>query len=150
MSRAKSKKTNQRLAKKLIRWLTYNTLFALLPLGISILLRTLSGKLSIETLTNSPDILFFALMISSTTLGDMNEVADIIGWDTTFSILSSALTLGAVTSAILYGSFLYGDIANVDVVNFRSRLFWVSIGLSIVMYVLATLVEILIGKIENQ
>ncbi|MEL6931001.1 MAG: hypothetical protein AAFO95_20600, partial [Cyanobacteria bacterium J06600_6] len=98
MSRAKPKKNNQRLAKKLIRWLTYNTLFALLPLAISILLRTLTGKLSIETLTNSPDILFFALMISSTALGDMNEVADIIGWDATFSLLSSALTLGAITS----------------------------------------------------
>ncbi|WP_414583120.1 hypothetical protein [Scytonema sp. PCC 10023] len=63
---------------------------------------------------------------------------------------SSALLLGAVTSAILYGSLLYDSIIGPGSENFRERLLWVSIGLPLVMYILGTLVEVLIGKIEEK
>ena len=149
MSKAKAAK-KQKLAKRLVRWLLYNTIFALLPLGLSVLLRALAGKLSIEALTSSPDILFFALMISATAMGDMSETAAPLGWDITFTILGSALLLGAVTSAILYGSLLYDSIVIPGSADFRERLLWVSIGLGVIMFILGTVVEVLIGKIEGK
>ncbi|WP_414583121.1 hypothetical protein [Scytonema sp. PCC 10023] len=87
MSRAKAAK-KQKLAKRIISWLTYDTIFALLPLGISIPLTTLAGKLSIEAFTKSPEILFFSLMISANSMRDINEISAPIGRDLTFTIFS--------------------------------------------------------------
>jgi hypothetical protein len=141
----------QKLAKRLTRWLIYNTIFALLPLIISVLLHFLTGKLSMQTFSNSPEILFFALTLSATAIGDISETITPIGWDLTFTILSSALLLGVVTSAILYGGLIYDTtIAINSPSGFRENLLNFSIGLALVMFILGTLVEVLIGKIEGR
>lgn len=149
MTRRANKK--QKLAKRLTRWLTYNTIFALLPLIISTLLHFLTGKLSLQTFSNSPEILFFALTISATAMGDISETITPIGWDLTFTILSSALLLGVVTSAILYGGLIYDTTIVINSPSgFRENLLKFSIGLALVMFILGTLVEVLIGKIEGK
>ncbi len=150
MTRRANKK--QKLAKRLTRWLTYNTIFALLPLGVSILLHTLAGKLSLQTFSDSPEVLFFALTISATAMGDISEtITPIGGWDLTFTILSSALLLGAITSAILYGGLIYDTTIIINSPSgFREKLLNVSIGLALVMFILGTVVEVLIGKIEGK
>jgi hypothetical protein len=141
----------QKLAQRLTRWLTYNTIFALLPLIISILLHFLTGKLSLQTFSNSPEILFFALTISATALGDISETITLIGGDLTFTILSSALLLGVVASAILYGCLIYDTTIVINSPSgFRKNLLNFSIGLAVVMFILGTLVEVLIGKIEGK
>ncbi|MEG3874089.1 MULTISPECIES: hypothetical protein [unclassified Microcoleus] len=149
MTRRANKK--QKLAKRLTRWLTYNTIFALLPLGVSILLHSLAGKLSLQTFSNSPEVLFFALTISATAMGDISETITPIGWDLTFTILSSALLLGAVTSAILYGGLVYDTTLVINSPSgFREKLLSFSIGLALIMFILGTLAEVLIGKIEGK
>lgn len=140
-----------RLAKRLVRWFTYNCLFALLPLITALVLHALADKLTIDAVASSPEILFFALMVSATAMGDLSEIATPLGgWDITFRILGSALLLGAVWSAILYGSLLYDSVIGPGSVAFRSRLLIVAVGLAAVLFVLSTLVEMLIGKIEGK
>ncbi len=148
MTRMPSQRDKQKLPQRMIRWFTYTIGFALLPLCISILIRGLAGKLSIEALTNSPDILFFSLIISASALGDINETTNMIGWDIIFSILFSALMLGAIISAILYGSFLSVGIFEIKIEKFYDNLLWVSILLGFCLFILGTIVEFLIGKIE--
>lgn len=138
------------MAKRLIRWFTYNLLFALLPLCAAILLHALAGRLTTEALANSPEILFFAIMVSATAMGDLSDITGILGWDILLRIIASTLLIGAIFSAILYGSFLYDTIIGPGSLVFRARLFRISIWLSIVLFVLGTLVEILVARIEDQ
>ena len=42
------------MGDRLVRWFTYNVVFALLPLGAALLLRALAGKLTTEAVANSP------------------------------------------------------------------------------------------------
>jgi hypothetical protein len=149
MSKAKPTKKHK-LAKRIVRWLTYNVIFALMPLAVSILIRALTNKLSVNDLSSSPEILFFALTISATAMGDLSEVAIPIGWDITLTIFGSALTLGAVLSAIIYGCLLYDSIISTGSIVFHERLLWISVSLSIILFVLSTAVEIIIGKIEGK
>ena len=137
------------MAKRLVRWFTYNFFFALLPLCAAVSLRFLAGKLTIQTIAGSPEILFFALMVSATAMGDLNDKAKPIGWDIRFRIFGSALLLGAVCSAILYGCLLYDGIIGPGSVTFRSRLLTVEIALAVALFLLSTAVEAMLGKIEG-
>jgi hypothetical protein len=137
------------LAKRLIRWFTYNLLFALLPLFAALFLRSLADKLTGEIVANSPEILFFALMVSATAMGDLSGIATPVGWDVTLKILGSALLLGAVWSAILYGCLLYDSIIGPGSIAFRSQLFKVAVGLAIGLFLLSTTVEVILGRIEG-
>jgi hypothetical protein len=125
-------------------------MFALLPLCAALFLRFLTGKLTVEAVANSPEILFFALMVSATAMGDLSEIATPVGWDVTFKILGSALFLGAVWSAILYGCLLYDNIVGPGSLAFRSQLFRVTVGLAIGLFLLSTIVEVILGKIEGK
>lgn len=124
-------------------------IFALLPLGAGLLLRALAGKFTTETLANSPEILFFSLMVSATALGDLSELAEPLGWDLTIRVLRSALFLGAMFSAILYGSFLYDRVIGPGSEGFRLRLLQVSAWLAVVFFTVSTIAEILLARIES-
>ncbi len=138
------------MTKRLIRWMTYNLMFALLPLAASLFLHKLANKLTLEAMANSPEILFFSIMVSAISLGDISEINFIIKkWDITFGVLKSALLLGAVWSAILYGSFLYDSIIGQSLSNFRIQLLNVSMLLAVILFILSTIVQVLIGKIEG-
>lgn len=139
------------MGKRLVRWFTYNVIFALLPLGTMLLLRALAGKLTVAAVAESPEILFFALMINATAVGDLTEITTHLGgWDLTFRIFGSALLLGAVCSAILYGCLVYDSVVGPGSATFRAQLLSVSIWLAIVFFVLSTIVEALIGRIEGK
>ena len=79
------------MAKKLISWFTYNLLFALLPLAASLFLRVIYGSLTTNAIENSPEILFFSLMVSATAMGDLSEIAKPLGWDIIFRIFFLSL-----------------------------------------------------------
>ena len=136
------------MARRLVRWFTFNIAFALLPLGAAILIRSLSGKLTREALANSPEILFFALMISATAVGDLLAVPKPEDNGIVFQILWSALLLGAVFAALLYGVFLYVSIMNPAASDFRVGLWGVSVWLAVTFAIVSTLAEAWIGQME--
>ena len=140
------------MSKRIIRWFTFNVIFALLPLVVLLLLRFFAGKLTAEDMAGSPEILFFALMLSATAMGDLSEVVPGVGWNPTFGVLGSSLMIGAVFSAILYGSllssFLFETTFGAHAELFRSRLFIVSVSLAVLLLAVSTTTEILLGRIE--
>ena len=137
------------LATRLIRWFTFNVSFALIPLVCALFLRHMINGLTWQDVADSPEILFFALIISSTALGDISDMRKQVGNDLKFQIFWSALLLGAIFSAILYGSFLYDKLAAHQSRAFRDNLMKVSILLSASLLACSTLVESLIGRIHK-
>src|SRR3954447_15799089 len=115
------------MASRLVRWFTFTVLFALLPLGVTVLLGKLTGTFTIRVLQDSPEILFFALMICATSLGDIQALRSAVGNDLPLLALWSALLLGAVFSAILYGSLAYDKLIPGGIPHFQQNLLYVSV-----------------------
>jgi hypothetical protein len=138
------------LAKRLTQWITFDILFALIPFMFTVLLRYLAGSLSVTQLSESPEILFFAIMVCATTTGDLHELFNPIRWDTRLRILFSFMLFGAIFSSVLYGSFLYDTLIGSNSELFKQNLFQVSIYLTLSLTLVALLVQILIARVEEQ
>lgn len=135
------------MGKRVVAWCTYGIVFALIPLIASILIHFFAGQLSFKVLSHSPELLFFSLMVCATVLGDLNDIvaADVV--DLTVPILRSALSVGVILSAILYGAFISAEVAGkVDDV-FATRVFWFSLILAVLSAAVATFGEIFLAKI---
>ena len=131
----------------MVRWFTYNLAFALLPLASNLLLRALAGRSHDHSLL-SAEVLFFALMVSATALGDLADVSSHISGGWILALCRSSLLLGAILSAILYGSFLYDTLLSKGLPAFRERVFEFSKWLAVALFVLSTLVEMLLARIR--
>ncbi len=138
------------MAKRLVRWFTFNVVFALFPLITAVLFRDLAGKLTKDDIAKSPEILFFALMISATALGDLFEILPSVGWDVLLVIMGAVLFVGAMFSAILYGGLLYNSMVEAGAESFRSRLLSYSVFLAIGLFAVSTTTEVLLGRIEGK
>jgi hypothetical protein len=135
------------MGKRLVRWFTYGIAFALLPLLASVLIHFFLGKMSFDTVSRSPEILFFSLMVNATALAELSELGKVKVHDALVSGLSSALLLGVVMSAMLYGAFLFATVAESVKPDFAWRVFLVSLGLALVSFFIATASQIFLGKI---
>jgi uncharacterized membrane protein len=139
------------LAHRLIRWLTFSVTFAFIPFGISLLFRALERKLTVEAVAASPEILFFAIMVSATALKDSREVTEVTeGGVLLLKALESTLFFGAVFSSILYGALRYNTIVEPGSDTFRISLLQVSVWLALFLFVCGTIVEILISQIGEK
>jgi hypothetical protein len=138
------------VAKRLVRWVAFNVVFALFPLITALLFRHLAGKLTADDIAKSPEILFFALMLSATALGDLFELFPTIGWDTLLAAMGAILLIGAVFSAILYGGLLYNSMVEAGGESFRSRLLMYSALLAIGLFAVSTATEVMLGRIEGK
>lgn len=139
------------MARRLVRWFTFGVMFALIPLLWSLLIRYFTGKLTFAAAAESPEILFFSLMVDATSLADLNDVArprtkrDLV--DLMRDILWAALLLGAVFSAIFYGVFLMATLGTTIGENFLYRIFSFSMVLAIVSFCLTTVTQVFLGRI---
>jgi hypothetical protein len=138
------------VAKRLVRWFTFNVVFALFPLITAILFRDLAGKLTSDDIAKSPEILFFAIMLSATALGDLVEIFPSIGWDVLLGAMAAILFIGAVFSAILYGGLVYNSMIETGAESFRSRLLFYSMFLAIGLFAVSTATEVMLGRIEGK
>ena len=138
------------LWRRLVRWVTYNLGVALIPLVASIAIHWLTAKLAWEAIANSPEILFFTLVVCASAMGDLSESTALVGRTVVASILFSALLLGLISSAILYGCLLYDGIAGPGPasVNFRLQLLRMSVALAVVFFGVSTIAEIYLGRNE--
>ncbi|MCA9123866.1 MAG: hypothetical protein H6821_01010 [Planctomycetaceae bacterium] len=136
------------MGKRLIRWLTYSVVFALLPLVSSVLLRYFSNQLTIDSMTRSPEVLFFSLMLNATALGDLADIArPKKQHELTVSLFRSALLIGAVFSGILYGSLLFGTVVGNVKAEFLQRLFTVSVVIALASFVMALVSEVFLSRV---
>lgn len=135
--------------KKFINWLLFNVCFALLPLVSVWFFRSLVGRNTVETINDYPEILFFSLMVCATTVGDLRGLEKPVRWNLSFLILESALLLGAIGSAILYGGLRFAGIINPEV-EFRERLLNYAIWLTVLLFSLSVTSEILIALVDRK
>lgn len=134
---------------RLVRWFTYNLFYAFFPLIASLSIHGLAGKFTFVAFVNSPEILFFALMVGATAGGDLSEISPPLERDLQFRILKSFLQYGTAFSALFYGVFIYDGIINPNSLTFRSNLLLVSVGLAVVLFIVGTVVEVMLGRIEK-
>jgi hypothetical protein len=135
------------LKKRLNFWFT-NVMFALLPLGMSLLLRGLGHSLSYEEIAKSPEILFFAVMVSVTSFGDMTEKQELLDAVGFALLFKSSLQIGAVVSCILYGFLLRDIVPGPGSAEFRNNLLTLSLIIAGLLLVISTLAEFRIGRAE--
>lgn len=137
------------MAKKLIRWFTYTILFALLPIAISLMLRFVFTS-SIRQYNYAAELLFFTLMVSATTLGDIKDFNKQIGKDILMTIFFSTLLLLSIVSSILYSCSIICNIIESVKIDLYGNILILSICVSLLSSVLGTIVQILLAKVEVQ
>lgn len=135
--------------KRLINWITYTVCFALMPLLFAWFFRALAGKETVETKNDFPEILFFSVMVCATTVGDLRSMEDRSRWNNSFYILESALLLGAIGSAVLYGGLRFAGIID-PAVSFRATLLTYSIYFTIIFSILSIVSQVLIVFVEHK
>jgi uncharacterized membrane protein len=133
----------------LVRWFTYNVVFALLPITIAVTFRAFGNKLSWSSISASPEFLFFAIMLNATALGDLSEISPALRGKLRYSVLHSAILLCAVISAIFYGCLVFEGTFQSGPAIFQERLLILSFLLDAVSFVLTTAAEVLLARIRS-
>lgn len=94
----------------MLRWFVFTIAMGLLPFGFSVLLQALRGVPPAEW-QNSPELLFFSLLVSASQLdgvvaslsaGKVDEGT----WQTLLGTLFGCFLISAIVSAALYGVYL--------------------------------------------
>ena len=88
-------------------------------------------------------------MASATALGDLSEVNPAVTGAVLVRSLFSILLLGAVAAGILYGSLVFAMLTDTATDTFSEKIAHTALLVTIIYGVFATLVEILIGTIEE-
>jgi hypothetical protein len=91
----------------LTKWFVFTIVFALLPFGCSLLLQQFDQP-GAATPENSPELLFFSIMVCAAGLGELSGFRQRAGWRK--PVLGSAfglLRVGAIVSSVVFG--VYSD-----------------------------------------
>lgn len=136
------------MQERLLRWFVYNLIFALIPLITVIIFRFLAGSFSVQVMQEHiSEILFFALMISVVTVGEINEAMKSVNLNNTLSTLRHFFILGIVGSAILFGAVEAVSIPSINLpISFRPRLLSLSIILAVILFLVSTFAQILLAR----
>lgn len=138
----------ERVARRIIRWIFFNFLFALFPFASSLYINSRSGKSTFEAWSNSPEILFFGLMLCATAVGDIFEISP-TRWNTFFTICGFLLFLSAIALAAQYGNFLHSLVTTPSAVQYRYNILSDSWYPIVAVVALSSLVEFLLGLVEE-
>jgi hypothetical protein len=136
------------VGNKLFRWIVFNLVLALFPLGATLFVHSLTGKLTYTVLVNSPEILFLALTVSATALRDLYESAPFLRKEMIYNVLYYALFLGLIMSAVFYGLFILDSIINPDTPGLRAALLKYSIALTLLLSSCSAITVVLLSRIE--
>jgi hypothetical protein len=87
------------------KWFVFTIVFALVPFGCSWLLQHFEQPASIRP-ENSPELLFFSIMVCASAVGELSTPAVRRGWRRAFLGLTfGGLLVVAVLSAVLFGVY---------------------------------------------
>lgn len=94
----------------MLRWFVFTVTLGLLPFGFSVLLQWLRG-IPPEQWQNSPELLFFSVMVSASQLGEIfaalsARVGRPAAWRTFLSMMFGLFLISAILSAALYGVYV--------------------------------------------
>ena len=128
---------------RLLKWFVFTILFAFIPVGISIFCNFFSLKPLKEGTEFIGELLFFTIMISSTSLRDIIDLNRIVR-DAILTCIVTALILLLIFCSAFYVLFLQSESSTINM----NGLFKTSITLAIIGGILGTLVQIYIGRVE--
>jgi hypothetical protein len=138
------------IGEKLLRWIVFNLILALFPLGTTLFVHSLAGKLSYQVVLNSPEILFLALMVSATALRDLYEASPFLRGEMLYTVLYYALFLGLILAAVFYGLFVLDTVNNPSTPVLRAALFKYANFLTIVLCLCSFITVLLLSRIESR
>ena len=136
------------LGEKLLRWVVFNLILALFPLGTTLFVHSLAGRLSYQVVLNSPEILFLALMVSATALRDLYEASPFLK-GTLYTALYYALFLGLILAAVFYGLFVLDTVNNPSTPVLRAALFKYAKIPTTVLCLCSFITVLLLSRIES-
>lgn len=132
------------MADRMTKWFIFTILFAFIPITISLLFAYLSD-IPRNTYDFVGEILFFTIMVSSTSLNDiivLNKAVE----DFILTIFIGFFILLVLSASILYGSILYGQMNNITSELFNTRVFSISLTLAVLSGILGTIIQILLSR----
>lgn len=132
------------MANRILKWIVYTLIFALLPTFISLLFGLL---FDLEVNDYSTELLFFAIMICATSLNDIQEMKKQIKNDFVFNMFFGVCIILIVTVSVIYGSILLLNMSEqINGLNDNIKLF--SIILGILSGVIGFLIQIILYRTE--
>lgn len=133
---------------RLLNWVTYTIMCALLPTLITFLVSNVI--VNIKEHNYSGELLLFSVMVAATSLGDIKDFNKVIGKDSLFNIFFSAMLISLLMSAILYGCYIFAESINIDLVVNKDLVFSFSVSISAIIATLGTIVQFIIAKSEGE
>ena len=131
----------------MIRFVMYNLVGALLPLLISWTVRRIGDVLDPPG-AYAPELLFFAVMISATALGDLTDEKE-LGGQPVFQLMKGTLLFGAIVVAAIFGVHQYDIILGPGNLTFRTNITSYALLLAIALFVTSMVAEMLIARIRG-
>jgi len=135
--------------KRLGYWLLYNILFALMPLGISMFFHWLAHHAVRTEIAKSPEVLFFSVMVAITTHGDIVQNGKLIEELLWVGLCRSALLIGAIFSAILYGGLMVDLVFKNGELGFASGVLQTSLYVAAALFLISLFIQVAIGRKEG-
>ena len=133
------------MANRILRWVVYTLIFALLPTIISVSLGYLF-KVKVADYTN--ELLFFIIMICATSLNDIQETKKKIDKDFVFNLFFSVCIILIVIVSVLYGSTLLVKMMELTENSIFDNIRSLSISLSILSGVIGLIIQIILHRTE--
>jgi hypothetical protein len=135
------------MAGRLIRFLMYNFVGALLPLFISLFIHHIAN-MTPHSGVYSPELLFFSIMISATALGDITDEIKLFKLSI-FQLIKGLLIFGAIGAAIIFGMFQYDNIVGPGNIAFQENITKYSLIIAIFLFFVSFIAEFLLAKING-
>ena len=127
------------MADRILRWLVYTFLFALLPILIDLLFTAL---FNLANKNHVSELLFFTIMLCATSLNDIHEAQNNIENDILFKFFFSVCILILITVSAVYGGLFFFNMSNSNSIN------QFAIVLCFISGILGFVIQILLQKAE--
>ncbi len=132
------------LSSYLIRFIGFNVGFALLPLAASVAVRILA-EITPPAGAYAQELLFFAVSVSATALGDLTDERFAGGVRWLFDLLKVVLIISVAVAALLFGFYQYEAIIGPGNANIRNNITPLSIWMAFLTLMVSLTAEILIA-----
>ncbi len=137
--------------RRIINWITYTIVCALLPMMISLLVRNIIiSTQEINTYNYSGELLLFSVMVAATSIGDIKDFQVVVGKDTYLDIFFSSMLVLLLVSSILYGCNVIADNVKSDLFDVNGSVFFFSRIISVIIGILGAIIQILIARSEGE
>lgn len=137
--------------RRIINWITYTIVCALLPMMISLLVRNIIiSTQEINTYNYSGELLLFSVMVAATSIGDIKDFQVVVGKDIFLDIFFSSMLVLLLVSSILYGCNVIADNVKLELFDVNGSVFFFSRIISMIIGILGAIIQIVIARSEGE